>query len=882
MPDDTSSGAVQAFFGVGSAPVNNPGNLRPVGASTGFQQNASPEQGLRSVDDNLRAYGEKHGINTLRGVIERWAPRTENDTDAYVRDVASRAGINPDQRIDLSDPIQRHVLSAAIITHEQGPKSVFKAPAAGQAAPAAPAAQAEVAPGGEAPDWASPDTVKAFFDRAGTAPEQTAATEDAAASKPFIGMRGGINALKGRLAARSPDELAPPPAALGRINDRLVEEGKAELGTMNQPGAVADIVNRVGVADMLGAPVDLINAGGRLVDSLLGTHIASEKPYGGSENINDILEHFGAVSGTRRPLLEGAAGLVLPAGAAKTAKIIGKLTDAVKAAYAAETAAATLRESAAERLFGVSPARANVEQAAQAAQPAAMQPGDLVGVGAAASSRHPLPKLTGEESARREFPIIKFSQTPQDVEKDEQAVRAAIASEVVGDLGQVRSSVVKGNPLEMGIEHFAAAHPDQSPFNEAMRFQIAKEQQAISRYAEGIVRDTGSDMSMSDYERGERVNGALAGEEGLKKLFANEKEKIFLEAQRQHGDNPVAADGFEKNVLDNVEFQGLLKLRGLPDFIGGLKDLYRIHKTTGLALSTNKGDVAAPGSLAGLWQLRKNMNAMWSPENKHFIGEAVKWLDNDIAAAGGPGLYKAGNDLVEFEHSIMDAKGIKTLFGDIPANGIKRGTPNEKLMDRINALEFDEWRNIHDTLKSMASGSLNANGVIVQVPEKLRQTAESALAEIKGQLARSVYEAGAGNAGEWSAEKANNVLNKPGMAEKIRLSLDPELYRRLHVLNDAGWIMPARFSYPGAAIQGQQLTKLEQAMEKLSGVAGAGLAELGAKSQIPGMAGVGARVGEKIKEKTTESIRRSQAQKAVEEMQKNFELGKTKLQDIGK
>ena len=105
--------------------VNNPGNLRPMGASTGFQKFATPEEGISAADKNLKAYGEK-GINTLRGVISRWAPPSENDTNTYIDTVAKRIGLDPDQKIDLSDPVQRHVISGAMFTVEKGSKNLFK------------------------------------------------------------------------------------------------------------------------------------------------------------------------------------------------------------------------------------------------------------------------------------------------------------------------------------------------------------------------------------------------------------------------------------------------------------------------------------------------------------------------------------------------------------------------------------------------------------------------------------------------------------------------------------------------------------------------------------------------------------------------------------
>jgi hypothetical protein len=105
-------------------PVFNPGNLRPSGSATGFQQFKTPEEGISAVDKNLQSYGKK-GINTLRDVISTWAPPSENDTNAYIKNASQRIGIDPDAPIDLSDPVQRHLVSAAIISHEQGPRNIF-------------------------------------------------------------------------------------------------------------------------------------------------------------------------------------------------------------------------------------------------------------------------------------------------------------------------------------------------------------------------------------------------------------------------------------------------------------------------------------------------------------------------------------------------------------------------------------------------------------------------------------------------------------------------------------------------------------------------------------------------------------------------------------
>ena len=68
------------------APIrtNNPGALMPGGKLAEY---GSMEEGLAAMDKNLASYGKK-GVNTLSGVISKWAPPNENDTNAYIAHVA--------------------------------------------------------------------------------------------------------------------------------------------------------------------------------------------------------------------------------------------------------------------------------------------------------------------------------------------------------------------------------------------------------------------------------------------------------------------------------------------------------------------------------------------------------------------------------------------------------------------------------------------------------------------------------------------------------------------------------------------------------------------------------------------------------------------------
>lgn len=112
---------------------NNPFNLRPGspwqgiagidnGPAGAYLQFETPEAGLRAGFKNLRNQSLLHGLNTVRGVITRYAPASDNNaTDAYIADVARRLGVAPDDVLDFdSNPVTLRNFGAAIIQHENG------------------------------------------------------------------------------------------------------------------------------------------------------------------------------------------------------------------------------------------------------------------------------------------------------------------------------------------------------------------------------------------------------------------------------------------------------------------------------------------------------------------------------------------------------------------------------------------------------------------------------------------------------------------------------------------------------------------------------------------------------------------------------------------
>lgn len=109
---------------------NNPGNIRhgaskwvgmaPTQTDSAFVQFVSMEYGIRALVVLLATYRNTHGLVTIRGIISRWAPSSENATDAYIQFVADYVGVDANESLDFSDYNTNFRLVRAIIAQEIG------------------------------------------------------------------------------------------------------------------------------------------------------------------------------------------------------------------------------------------------------------------------------------------------------------------------------------------------------------------------------------------------------------------------------------------------------------------------------------------------------------------------------------------------------------------------------------------------------------------------------------------------------------------------------------------------------------------------------------------------------------------------------------------
>jgi hypothetical protein len=114
---------------------NNPGNIEygafaisngAVGTDGRFAIFPSLEAGYAAQQKLLSGYGKK-GIDTVSGVVNRWAPSHENDSGAYSRYVAKKMGIGVNDKIDLQDPKIQAGLSKHMSRYEGMPESALSA-----------------------------------------------------------------------------------------------------------------------------------------------------------------------------------------------------------------------------------------------------------------------------------------------------------------------------------------------------------------------------------------------------------------------------------------------------------------------------------------------------------------------------------------------------------------------------------------------------------------------------------------------------------------------------------------------------------------------------------------------------------------------------------
>ena len=115
---------------------NNPGNIEKGDPWQGLADDQSsdprfavfkaPKWGFRCLARLLITYQDQHKKRTIAEIIRRWAPPSENDTNAYIAVVCLKTGFERDQVLDLHTYGHLNPLVKAIAIHENGSWRHFK------------------------------------------------------------------------------------------------------------------------------------------------------------------------------------------------------------------------------------------------------------------------------------------------------------------------------------------------------------------------------------------------------------------------------------------------------------------------------------------------------------------------------------------------------------------------------------------------------------------------------------------------------------------------------------------------------------------------------------------------------------------------------------
>lgn len=587
------------------------------------------------------------------------------------------------------------------------------------------------------------------------------------------------------------------------------------------------------IAPIVDVPLAVATAPlGMISEQLTGSNIAYQPQSPTSQDILGSLQ-----KGFEASKLEGLMGtpILSPKAQVTTPKLAETLPKQVRPA-------------------GVVPAAPRVEPT--------FEPKPLAGVGSAKSEFNPYGgQISGEESVRGAYPTVKLSKIRADVPAAEQNVRREIVKDVFGEeTGGIRQGVLTGN--EDTLRNEAAIAKEQSPRGQLMKDQMAKEQIALSNYAQERVNRSGANQNfVNDYERGQLINDAFAGDDGLTGWFKQQKNDLYTQAKAQVGDNPISTSHVD-SLLADKQFRAGLGLKGNENVARAAEELIGLAKNVGF--QDEFGNFHPANSISAWDAVRKALNANWTKDNANVIRQINQAIDKDVAAAGGGDLYKAADRMHKAEKVLFESKGIKNIFGEIDPNGVQTGAAFETIPQKLNSMPFDQWRHIYDTADQVSKGFVKVGNEMIPVPEEVRMAAQATKNEMSGALARDVQSAGGGKVGEWNANAANKRLN--ALDQKIRHAFPPEEVQAFHRLNYAGQLVP-QHGYEGAGLQTKRLERLSEKLPSAGATVGAKL------GGAPGAA-VGEFVGEKAGGLFKGRTQKKAAERLRQQLEENFRKGK--------
>lgn len=345
----------------------------------------------------------------------------------------------------------------------------------------------------------------------------------------------------------------------------------------------------------------------------------------------------------------------------------------------------------------------------------------------------------------------------------------------------------------------------------AMEEQVASENSALHGAMQNVYDSTGSLAGNSVDPTTLRNRGGIVRRaiQAIQTHFNDAVDGLYTIARSNSGDKPMP-----EFLKDTTSF-----LTNAANYMpGGFRKaaLARLNqlKTVGDNGLGGESRAAAPSSIGAAEKFREWLNANRTLDNMHVIRQLVNHTDMDVAAHGGPGLFKAARGLKRHAYQMLEEpNGIRKLLAPSDSQGINNAIKEEDVMDYINKLDRGQHEHVMDVLRAGAHLS----------PE-IANSAAAAIREIQGHTISRLHDAATDDGGKWNARKFYNATTQYAKNAASTFKDRPDILENLKKINDAGNTLYMDKHYPGAVGQEMKATGLSSRAVEALGAGASGLA----------------------------------------------------------
>jgi hypothetical protein len=368
-------------------------------------------------------------------------------------------------------------------------------------------------------------------------------------------------------------------------------------------------------------------------------------------------------------------------------------------------------------------------------------------------------------------------------------------------LEKARDSALSGDAKAAATDYQLSRFDE--PAGAAAKAQFDAERAALAKHSESIVKKTGGTLGTDEDSINARGQTIAQPFDAFSEWFDKQRKALYGAADQRAQGAPI------------TKLEGVDALLQDPQFRNTLLAKDQGHLLTSIENQLGEFRKQSPEgfNVAGVEDVRKWLNQIWTNDNKHAIGKIKNALDEDVLKGAGEDIYGPARALVQMKNQTLDnPSGINKLMEHDPQTPINRTTSFDKIPDTLTRLPPAQFDQVIKTLDAM--------------PEEIQPIAQAAKAEIKAHLANKIHDAGSSTQGQWNAPGVEKVIKANSAKLQSAFADQPELLNDIQDLRSAGKILRVDQSYPGAAAQAANALKrglMSRAMGKVGATAGAGM-----------------------------------------------------------